>query len=66
MTREFEYNGTKMPDPNPALTKEQAVAVLSAQFPELATAKIEPPDETTADGKTVQTFRLTTQAKTKG
>ena len=66
LIRKFEYNGTQLADPNPSLSTAQAVAVLSAQFPELATAKIEPPEEVKEGEKTVQTFRLVTAAKTKG
>ena len=66
LIRQFEYNGMVIPDPNSNVTIAQAVGILSGTYPELATAKIEPPEEETSGGVVTQTTRLTTQAKTKG
>lgn len=43
INRVFVYNGTKLPDPNPSLSIEQARDVLAATHPELATAAIDGP-----------------------
>lgn len=43
LTREFQYQGKVIVDPNPALSPERAVAVIAATNSELANAKIEPP-----------------------
>jgi PRTRC genetic system protein C len=52
--REFVYNGSKLPDPNPSAGIEQVRDILSSSHPELANAAIEGP--TIKDGKQVFTF----------
>lgn len=42
VVRQFRWNGRTFEDPNPLLTPARAVSVLAAQFPELASAKVEP------------------------
>jgi PRTRC genetic system protein C len=44
--REFFYNGTRIPDPAPALSVEQVRELLTPSFPELATATLEGPEDT--------------------
>ena len=44
VTREFTYNGLKLPDPNPKLSADEVKAVYAAQYPELATAAINGPE----------------------
>lgn len=43
ITRVFIYNGTKMPDPNPAANPEQVRDILSSTHAELANAAIDGP-----------------------
>jgi PRTRC genetic system protein C len=45
LPREFFYNGTKIPDPNPNMSIEQVREMLTPQFPELATAAIKGPED---------------------
>ena len=47
LSREFSYNGVKLPDPNPNMTPEEVRAVYTNQYPDLATASISGPE---ADG----------------
>ena len=47
LSREFTYNGVKLPDPNPNMTLEEVRAVYTNQYPDLATAIITGPE---ADG----------------
>lgn len=49
LSREFTYNGVKLPDPNPSMTLEEVRAVYTNQYPDLATASITGPE--TSDGK---------------
>jgi len=44
LTREFAYNGIKLPDPNPEMSLEQVREVYSPAYPELTTAAIEGPE----------------------
>ncbi len=44
--REFFYNGTRIPDPAPAMSVEQVRELLTPSFPELATATLEGPEDT--------------------
>ena len=44
MTREFTYNGVKLPDPNPALSVEQVRDLYAATYPDLATAAVSGPE----------------------
>ena len=45
LPREFYYNGTKIPDPNPNMSVEQVRDMLTPRFPELATATIKGPED---------------------
>jgi len=54
LSREFTYNGVKLPDPNPSMTVEEVRAVYSNQYPDLATASITGPE--TQDGKLRYSF----------
>jgi len=47
LSREFTYNGVKLPDPNPNMTPEEVRAIYTNQYPDLATASITRPE---ADG----------------
>lgn len=42
--REFVYNGTVIPDPNPAFSPEQVRDTLVAAYPEIATASLTGPE----------------------
>jgi PRTRC genetic system protein C len=44
MSRNFSYNGVKLPDPDPRLTAEEVKTIYSNQYPELATAAITGPE----------------------
>jgi PRTRC genetic system protein C len=44
ITREFVYNGTKLPDPNPTLNIDQVRDILTTSHPELANAAIDGPE----------------------
>lgn len=44
LRREFVYNGTVIPDPNPAFSPEQVRDTLIAAYPEIATASLSGPD----------------------
>jgi PRTRC genetic system protein C len=54
LSREFTYNGVKLPDPNPSMTLEEVRAVYTNQYPDLATAPITGPE--TSDGKLRYSF----------
>jgi PRTRC genetic system protein C len=54
LTREFTYNGVKLPDPNPSLTPEEVRAIYANQYPELATASITGPEA--SQGKLLYNF----------
>jgi len=43
LERVFVFNGTKLPDPNPAFTVEQVRDIYVNTYPELATAAVEGP-----------------------
>lgn len=43
ITRIFVFNGTKLPDPNPAASPDQVRDILSATHPEIATAVLDDP-----------------------
>jgi len=62
LSRCFEFNGVKLPDPNPMLSAEEVRAVYAHQYPDIATAAIAGP-ETVAD-KLV--YRFTRAIGTKG
>ncbi len=40
LTRFFEVNGRKLPDPNPQLTVEEVRTLYTHEFPDIATASI--------------------------
>lgn len=61
LTRIFSYNGTDIPDPNPALSIREVQDILSAQYPELANAK----PRTESEGSRT-TVSFTVAAGTKG
>ncbi len=44
LRREFVYNGTVIPDPNPSLSPEQVRDTLVPAFPEIATAALAGPE----------------------
>ena len=54
LTREFHYNGTIIPDPNPNLNLDQVRDVLATSHPELNNAAMDGP--TMKAGKQVYTF----------
>ena len=37
MTRVFQFNGIRLPDPNPEMSVDNVKALYSAQYPELTT-----------------------------
>jgi PRTRC genetic system protein C len=61
LERRFTYNGTRLPDPNPAFTVEQVRDTYVNCYPELATAGIEGPSP--ADGAMEYTFTRSVGAK---
>ena len=44
VTREFSFNGVKLPDPDPNLSPEQVRSVLATMYPDIATASITGPE----------------------
>lgn len=46
LNREFVLNGTRIPDPAPALSVEQVREMLTPSFPEIATATLTGPEDT--------------------
>jgi PRTRC genetic system protein C len=46
LPREFYFNGTRIPEPSPDLSVEQVRDVLTTTYPEIATAKLEGPEDT--------------------
>jgi PRTRC genetic system protein C len=44
LRREFIYNGTVIPDPNPSMSPEQVRDTLVAAYPEIATAALSGPE----------------------
>jgi PRTRC genetic system protein C len=44
MTREFVFNGIKLPDPNRTATVEQVREVFALTYPEITTAAVEGPE----------------------
>ena len=44
VTREFTFNGVKLPDPDPKLSPEQVRSVLATMYPDIATASITGPE----------------------
>ena len=44
LSREFSYNGVKLPDPNPAMTPEEVRQIFATQYPDITTASITGPE----------------------
>jgi PRTRC genetic system protein C len=44
MSRVFQFNGIRLPDPNPNMTVDDVKAFYCAQYPELATAVANGPE----------------------
>ena len=44
MTRVFQFQGIRLPDPNPEMSVEEVKALYAAQYPELATAVVNGPE----------------------
>jgi PRTRC genetic system protein C len=66
LIRRFNFNGMSIPDPNPKLTTDQVVRALTGNLPELTNAKVEPGEQTTEDGCTIQTFNLKVSPTVRG
>jgi PRTRC genetic system protein C len=62
LARVFAFNGMELKDPNPQASDTDAVRILSASYPELANAKIEPPK--IEGGKAIHNLKVV--AATKG
>jgi PRTRC genetic system protein C len=54
LVREFYYNGSRIPDPNPSLSVDQVRDFLTPMYPEIATASVTGPED--ADTATRYTF----------
>jgi PRTRC genetic system protein C len=61
LERRFTYNGTRLPDPNPAFTAEEVRDMYVSTYPELATASVEGPSPN--DGAMEYTFTRAVGAK---
>jgi PRTRC genetic system protein C len=44
VSREFNFNGVKIPDPDKALSPEEVRSVLATMYPDIATASITGPE----------------------
>jgi PRTRC genetic system protein C len=44
LSRIFEFNGVRLPDPNPTLTPEEVRNLYAHQYPDIATAAISGPE----------------------
>jgi len=44
LSRYFEFNGQRLPDPNPKLSVEDVQTLYSHQYPDIATASITGPE----------------------
>jgi PRTRC genetic system protein C len=44
LARSFEFNGMRLPDPNPKLSVEEVRALYAHQYPDIATAAITGPE----------------------
>jgi PRTRC genetic system protein C len=44
MSRIFQFQGIRLPDPNPDMNVEEVKALYAAQYPELATAVVNGPE----------------------
>ena len=61
MTREFVFNGMRLPDPNPALTAEEARGIFALTYPEITTAALEGPEA--IEGRMRLTFQRAVGSK---
>jgi len=55
LTRVFDYNGVRLPDPGPHLSPEQVRDIYAATYPDITSAQIEGPENKA--GKLVYSFR---------
>lgn len=55
LTREFRYNGVRLPDPNPSFSLVQVRDFFAAAYPEIVSADIEGPEQVGA--AQIYTFR---------
>ena len=62
LSRCFEFNGAKLPDPNPKLSIEEVRALYAHQYPDIATAAITGPE---ASGDKLR-YQFTRAIGTKG
>ena len=62
LTREFVYNGTKLPDPNPSLGIEGVRDIFAQTYPEIANAAIDGPTQKGG----VQSYTFVRSVGTKG
>ena len=62
LSRVFEFNGVRLPDPDPKLTVEEVRSLYSHQYPDIATAAVTGPE--TVGDKLV--YRFTRAIGTKG
>lgn len=44
MARLFQFNGIRLPDPNPSMSVDEVKALYAGQYPELATALVNGPE----------------------
>jgi PRTRC genetic system protein C len=44
MSRVFQFQGIRLPDPNPEMSVDDVKALYAAQYPELATAVVNGPE----------------------
>jgi PRTRC genetic system protein C len=44
MSRVFQFQGIRLPDPNPEMSVDEVKALYAAQYPELATAIVNGPE----------------------
>jgi len=55
LPREFVFNGTRIPDPDPQMSIEQVRDLLTPSYPEIATATMTGPEDT---GTSLRLFLL--------
>jgi PRTRC genetic system protein C len=46
LPREFYYQGSRIPDPNPQMSVEEVRELLTPSYPEIATATVTGPEDT--------------------
>lgn len=64
--RVFNYNGTIIPDPNPAMSLEAVGHALSKTYPELTSAKVEEGETVSDASGVVTTFNIKASVGKKG